>query len=76
MEGEIFDPSRDASKSFSGEWNGERYHGLCDIFSRPFDNSGYRYHGYYNYVMYGDRFDGENGNETGITVLPRRHTLT
>lgn len=25
---------------------------------------------YYNHVLYGDRFDGENGNETGVAVLP------
>lgn len=25
---------------------------------------------YYNYVMYGDKFDAENGNETNVTVTP------
>ncbi|MFQ9950945.1 MAG: PQQ-binding-like beta-propeller repeat protein [Clostridium sp.] len=70
MEGEIFDPSGMQVKAFLANGMERDITDSVTFSQDPLTTADTDITVYYNYVMYGDRFDGENGNETGITVLP------
>ncbi len=69
-EGEVFDPSGMKVTAFLANGVERDITDYVTFSQDPLTTADTDITVYYNYVMYGDRFDGENGNETGITVLP------
>ena len=62
MEGEIFDPSGMQVKAFLANGMERDITDSVTFSQDPLTTADTDITVYYNYVMYGDRFDGENGN--------------